>query len=89
MWLPEPARATGAATAERMMRMACSSCAARSGTKAKGTASGATGDFEAQFYGDAYQGLISDALAAMFGDTTALARHNGGNTNAALSLGNL
>ena len=46
-------------------------------------------DFEAQFYGDAYQGLISDALAAMFGDTTALARHNGGNTNAAMSLGNL
>jgi len=46
-------------------------------------------DFEAQFYGDAYQGLISDALAAMFGDTTALARHNGGNKNAAMSLGNL
>lgn len=46
-------------------------------------------DFEAQFYGDAYQGLLSDALAAMFGDTTALVMHNGGNRNAAMSLGNL
>ena len=37
------ARVTGTATAVRMMRMVCSSCATRSGTKAKGTASGATG----------------------------------------------
>ncbi len=37
------ARVTDMETAERMMRMACSSCAARSGTKAKGTATGVTG----------------------------------------------
>lgn len=46
-------------------------------------------DYEASFYGEAYQGLISDALAAMFGDTSELARHNGGNINAAMSLGGL
>ena len=37
----------------------------------------------------AYQGLLSDALSVMFGDTTALAKHNVGNINAAMSIGNL
>ena len=37
----------------------------------------------------AYQGLMSDALSAMFGDTTALAKHNSGNINAAMTIGNL
>ncbi|MFW5494006.1 MAG: hypothetical protein ACOCOR_07325 [Prevotella sp.] len=46
-------------------------------------------DFEATFYGQAYQGLLSDALSAMFGDSSALARHNNGNNKAAMALGNL
>ena len=33
--------------------------------------------------------MFSDALSAMFGDTTALAKHNGGNMNATMAIGNL
>lgn len=46
-------------------------------------------DYEASFYGEAYQGLLSDALAAMFGDPTQAAGNNSGNLNAALAIGNL
>lgn len=46
-------------------------------------------DFEASFYGEAYQGLVSDALAAMFGDYQGLARRNNGNTNAAKMVANI
>ena len=46
-------------------------------------------DFEAQYYGEAYQDMLSDALSAMFGDTTALAKHNGGNINTEMAVGNL
>lgn len=46
-------------------------------------------DYEASFYGEAYQGLLSDALAAMFGDSSALARHNNGNANAARMVANI
>ena len=38
---------------------------------------------------EAYQGLMSDALSAMFGDPTSLAKHNSGNINAAMTIGNL
>lgn len=46
-------------------------------------------DYEASFYGEAYQGLLSDALSAMFGDPEALAKHNNGNTNAAKMVANI
>lgn len=46
-------------------------------------------DYEASFYGEAYQGFLSDALAAMFGDPAALARHNGGNAGSARMVANI
>lgn len=46
-------------------------------------------DYEAAYYGEAYQGLLADALAAMFGDPAALARHNGGNDDAARMVANI
>lgn len=46
-------------------------------------------DYEASFYGEAYQGLMSDALSAMFGGPEALAKHNNGNANAARMVANI
>lgn len=46
-------------------------------------------DFEARYYGEAYQGLVSDTLSALFGDPSALARSNGGNTSIGRTVGNL
>lgn len=46
-------------------------------------------DYEAAYFGEAYQGLMSDALAAMFGDSEALAKHNNGNANAARMVANI
>lgn len=40
-------------------------------------------------YGETYQGLLSDALAAMFGDPTQAADNNNGNLGATLTIGNI
>lgn len=46
-------------------------------------------DFESRYYGEAYQGLLSDTLSAMFGDPAALARSNSGNVKVGRTVGNL
>ena len=46
-------------------------------------------DFEAEYYGETYQGLLAGALSAMFGDPTASVKSNNGKTGATGALGNL
>lgn len=46
-------------------------------------------DHEAQYFGEAYQGLLADALSAMFGDTKALIKSNNDRSSFVNAVGNL